>query len=299
MDRLGAMSVFVTAVEAKSLSAAGRKLAMPVTTVSRKISELEAHISTRLLIRSTRILALTDAGRSYLSACKRILESVDEAERTATGEYTAPTGDLIIAAPIVFGRLHVVPIVAEFLNTYPDVDVRLVLEDRPLNLLENHIDLAVRIGDLPDSSMIAAKVGMIRNVLCASPKYLKEHGAPKTPQELGEYDCINFTFAALMSPDVWTFKTGRSEISMRIHARFVVNAAEAAIDAAIAGVGIARVLSYQVKKAVDSGALSTVLTRFESAPMPINLVYTRQRLLPIKLRAFLDFAAPRLRRMLQ
>lgn len=295
MDRLGAMLVFVTVVEAGSLSAAGRKLGMPVTTISRKISELESQIRTRLLIRSTRVLVLTDAGRAYLSACKHIIECVGEAERTATGEYTAPTGDLIVAAPIVFGRLHVVPIVAEFLKTYPDVNVQLVLEDRPLNLLENHIDLAARIGDLPDSSMIAAPVGMIRNVLCASPAYLTEQGTPSIPQELGDHDCINFTFAALTAPDVWTFRSGRSEISMRIQSRFVVNAAEAAIDAAIAGVGIARVLSYQVKKAVESGALTTVLTKFESAPMPINLVYAGQRLLPLKLRAFLDFATPRLR----
>ena len=299
MDRLGAMSVFVAVVEAGSLSAAGRKLGMPVTTVSRKIAELEVQIKSRLLIRSTRSLALTDAGASYLSACRRIIESVEEAERAATGEYTVPTGDLIIAAPIVFGRLHVVPIVAEFLKTYPDVDVQLVLDDRPLNLVENRIDLAVRVGELPDSSLIAARVGLIRNVVCASPNYLKEHGSPKTPQELVDHDCINFTFAALMAPDVWTFKVGKSEKSMRIQSRFVVNTAEAAIEAAIAGAGITRVLSYQVKRAIHSGALTSVLTKFEPAPMPINIVYAGQRLLPLKLRAFLDFATPRLRSALK
>src|ERR1700722_16626484 len=221
MDRLGAMSVFVTVVEAGSLSAAGRKLGMPVTTVSRKIAELEAHIKTRLLIRSTRLLALTPAGTSYLSACRRIIESVEEAERTATGENSAPTGDLFIAAPIVVGRLHVVPIVAEFLKTYPDVDVQLMLDDPPLNLLEHRIDVAVRVGELPDSSLIAARVGLIRYVVCASPKYLKEHGPPKTPQELVDHDCINFTFAALMAPDVWTFSAGKAEMSMKVHSRFV------------------------------------------------------------------------------
>lgn len=295
MDRLGAMSVFVTVVEAGSLSAAGRKLKMPLSTVSRKISELESHMKTRLLIRSTTNLALTDAGKSYLAACKSIIESVDEAERQAAGEYSAPTGDLIIAAPIVFGRLHVVPIVAEFLEKYPDVDVQLVLEDRPLDLLENHIDLAVRVGELPDSRLIAVRVGEIRNVVCASPKYLKGHGTPDTPQELVSHDCINFTFAALMSPDVWTFRMGNSEMSMRIRSRLVVNTAEAAIDAAIAGVGITRVLSYQVKKVAQSGALTTVLSKYESAPVPINLIYAGQRLLPLKLRTFLDFATPRFR----
>jgi DNA-binding transcriptional LysR family regulator len=295
MDRLGAMSVFVTVVESGSLSAAGRKLSMSLPTVSRKISELESHIRARLLIRSTTKLALTDAGKSYLAACKSIIESVEEAERKAAGEYSAPTGDLIIAAPIVFGRLHIVPIVAEFLKTYPDVDVQLVLEDRPLDLLENHIDLAVRVGELPDSSLIAARVGQIRNVVCASPKYLKEHGTPKVPKELVNHDCINFTFAALGSPDVWTFSVGKSETAMRIRSRLVVNTAEAAIDAAIAGVGITRVLSYQVKKAAQSGALITILTKYESAPIPIHLIYTGQRLLALKLRAFLDFATPRLR----
>ncbi len=299
MDRLGAMSVFLTVVEAGSLSAAGRKLRMPLPTVSRKISELESHIKARLLIRSTTKLALTDAGKSYLAACKSIIESVNEAERKAAGEYTTPTGDLIITAPIVFGRLHVVPIVAKFLEKYPDVDVQLVFDDRPLDLLDNHIDLAVRVGELPDSSLIAVRVGQIRNVVCASPKYLKTHGTPKTPQELVNHDCINFTFAALMSSDVWTFRAGKSEMSMRIHSRLIVNTAEAAVDAAVAGVGIIRVLSYQVKKVIQSGSLATVLAKFESAPMPIHLIYPGQRQLPLKIRAFLDFATPRLRNSLQ
>lgn len=293
------MSVFVSVVEAGSFSAAARRLRMPLPTVSRKISELELHIKTRLLIRSTRNLALTDAGTSYLAACKRILESVNEAEREATGEYSVPTGELIISAPIVFGRLHVVPIVAEFLKIYPDVDVQLVLEDRPLNLLEHHIDLAVRVGELPDSRLVAVRVGQIRNVVCASPQYLKEHRTPKVPQDLVNHDCINFTFAALALPDVWTFRVGKSEMSMRIRSRLVVNTAEAAIGAAIASVGLTRVLSYQVKQAAESGALTTVLRRFESAPMPINLVYTGQPLLPLKLRAFLDFATVRFRSRLQ
>lgn len=299
MDRLGAMSVFVTAVEAGSLSAAGRKLGMPLPTVSRKISELESRLKTRLLIRSTRTLAMTDAGTSYLAACKRIIESVNEAERAAMGEYSAPTGELIIAAPIVFGRLHVVPIVTEFLKTYPDVDVQLVLADRPIDLLENHVDLAVRVGELPDSSLIAVRLGQIRNVVCASSEYLWERGTPATPKELVNHACINFTFAALMSPDLWTFRVGESEISIRVRARLVVNTAEAAIDAALAGVGVTRVLSYQVRKVTESGALTTVLANFEPAPMPINLVYAGQRPLPVKLRAFLDFAPSRLRQRLR
>jgi len=295
MDRFDAMSVFVTVVEAGSFSAAGRKLGMALPTVSRKIAELESRIKTRLLIRSTTRLALTDAGRSYLAACRNILDCVDEAERNAAGEYRAPVGGLIIAAPIVFGRLHVVPIVAEFLKEYPQVDVQLVLEDRPLDLVDNHIDLAVRVGELPDSRVIAVRIGSIRSVICASPRYLKRRGIPTVPQDLVNHDCINFTFAAVLSPEVWTFGTGKSEMTMKIRSRFNVNTAEAAIEAAVAGAGITRVLSYQVKHVAQSGALTTVLTKYECGPVPINFIYMRQRLMPQKLRAFLDFATPRAR----
>src|SRR5215469_2257084 len=171
MDRLGSMEVLAAAVEAGSLSAAARRLDMPLTTVSRKVLELEAHLKTRLLNRSSRKLTLTEAGRTYLEACKRILEDVNEAERAATGEYSAPRGELIITAPIVFGRLHVIPVAVEFLKLYPEVDVRFVLADRLINLLEDHIDLAVRIGELPDSSLVAMRVGAVRRVVCGSPSY--------------------------------------------------------------------------------------------------------------------------------
>ena len=177
------MSVLLTVVKAGSFSAAARELGVPVANVSRKIAELERHLNTGLLIRSSRRMTLTDAGRSYVEACKRILEDVHEAERAASGEYSEPKGDLIIAAPLVFGRLHVLPITTEFLKAYPEVDVRLVLDDRNVNLLEDHVDLAVRIGDLPDSSLIATRVGMIRRVVCGSPTYLAQRGAPKSPAE--------------------------------------------------------------------------------------------------------------------
>src|SRR5262249_1486807 len=183
MDRLKAMSTLLAAVEAGSLSAASRKLAMPLPTVSRKVSELEAHLRTRLVNRTTRSLTLTDAGRAYIVACKRILEDLDEAERAAAGEYRAPRGDLIITAPIVFGGLHVVPIVTDFLKAYPDINVRLVLADRVVNLLEDNIDLAVRISELPDSSLMATRVGSIGPVVCASKAYFKRRGVPKTPDD--------------------------------------------------------------------------------------------------------------------
>lgn len=297
MNRLESMAVFIEVVEAGSLSAASRKLKMPLPTVSRKISELEAYIKARLLNRSTRKLTLTDAGKTYLASCKRILEDVSEAERAASGEYSAPTGELIITAPIVFGRLHVVPITTEFLKAYPDVQVRLILGDRSLNLLEDHIDLAVRIGELPDSNLIATRVGMISEVVCASPEYYAKRGIPKRPQDLAKHECITFT--GLMSPDNWTFKTDQSELSVPIRSRLVVNTAEAAIDAAVRGTGVTRVLSYQIESSVRVGQLVTALKKYEPAPVPISLVYTSQRLLPLKLRAFIDFAAPRLRSALK
>lgn len=296
MDRLEAMSLFVAAVETGSLSAAGRRFGIPLATVSRKVSDLERHLKTRLLNRSTRQLTLTDAGHAYLAACRRILDEVGEAERTAAGEYSAPTGELIITAPIVFGRLHVLPVVTGFLSAYPDVTIRLMLADRITQLTEEHIDLAVRIGELPDSSLVATRIGSIRRVVCASPAYLAEHGMPKTPKDLAAHSCI--TFEGLTAPAAWTFATGKSDLTVPIRSRLRVNTAEAAIDAAIAGAGMTRVLSYQITAAVRSGTLRTVLEAFEPQPWSVSLVHAGQGLLPVKLRAFLDFAAPRLKKRL-
>ncbi|RWP18261.1 LysR family transcriptional regulator [Mesorhizobium sp.] len=296
MDRLEAMSLFVAAVEAGSLSAAGRRYGIPLATVSRKVSDLERHLKTRLLNRSTRQLTLTDAGHAYLAACDRILDEVGEAERAAAGEYSAPTGELIVTAPIVFGRLHVLPVVTGFLAAYPDVAIRLMLADRITQLIEEHIDLAVRIGELPDSSLVATGIGSIRRVVCASPAYLAEHGTPETPKDLAAHDCV--TFEGLTAPAAWTFATGKTELTVPIRSRLRVNTAEAAIDAAIAGIGLTRVLSYQITAAVRSGTLRTVLEAFEPQPWPVSLVHAGQGLLPVKLRAFLDFAAPRLKKRL-
>jgi DNA-binding transcriptional LysR family regulator len=293
MDRFEAMSTLLAAVEGGSLSAASRKLGMPLATVSRKVSELEAHLRTRLINRTSRRLMLTDAGRSYVAACKRILEDIGEAERAAAGEYMAPRGDLTVAAPIVFGRLHVLPVAIEFLKAYPDIDIRVALADRVVNLQEDDIDLAIRIGDLPDSSLVATCVGSIRRVVCGSPAYFAQRDTPKNPGELSTHDCI--TFDALMSPDAWKFAVGKSAVSVAVHSRLIVNTAEAAIDAAIAGIGITRVLSYQVASALRAGTLALALRDFEPKPWPVSLVYAGQGLLPLKLRAFLDFAAPRLK----
>ena len=293
MDRLAAMAVFVEAVDQGSLSAAGRRLGLPLATVSRRLSELETHIGTRLLVRSTRQLALTDAGQAYLGACRRILEEVSEAERAAAGEYVAPRGELVITAPMVFGRMHVLPMIGGFLRQYPDVDVRLVLGDRPLNLLDEHVDLAVRIGALPDSSLVAVRVGEVRRVVCASPGYLAERGVPERPGDLAGHDGI--TFDGLRSPLPWVFRVDRTEVAIPIRSRLTVNTANAAIDAAVDGLGVTRVLSYQIADELRSGVLQAVLRKYEPAAWPVQLVYARQGRLPVKLRAFIDAIAPALR----
>src|SRR4249920_2180090 len=192
MDRIEAMSTLLAAVEGGSLSAASRELGMPLATVSRKVSELEAHLRTKLINRTSRRLTLTDAGRSYVVGCKRILEDIEEIEQAASGEYIVPRGDLVITAPIVLGRLHVLPVVAEFLKAYPDIDIRIMLADRVMNLNEDAVDVAVRIGELPNSSLIATRIGTIRQVVCGSPDYFAEKGIPKSPGELRHHDCVTF-----------------------------------------------------------------------------------------------------------
>jgi DNA-binding transcriptional LysR family regulator len=292
MDRLESMTTFVAAVEAGSLSAAARRLRKPLPTVSRKVAELEQHLGTRLLTRSSRNLSLTDAGRTYLMACKQVLEDLAEAERAATGEYSAPRGDLVMTAPVVFGRLHALPVVSEFLGRYPDIDVRLILVDRMTSLREERIDVALRIGDLPDSSLVASRVGTIRLSACASPAYLRQRGTPRRPQDLSKHACVSFE--GVSSPRAWPFRVGKRDLAVRVRSRLVVNTAEAAVDAAVAGLGITRVLSYQLALAGDQ-ALRRVLQAFEPPPIPVQLVYAGNTLLPVKLRAFLDFAIPRLR----
>lgn len=293
MDRLDAMSVLLAVIDEGSLSAAARKLRAPLATVSRKVSDLEAHLRTRLLVRSSRRVSLTEAGRAYVEASRRILEQVSEAERTAAGEYAAPKGELTVTAPVVFGRLHVLPVVVDFLKAYPEIDLRLVLADRIVNLVEDHIDLAVRIGALPDSGLFASRLGAIRRVVCGAPSYFTVRGRPQRPEDLEGHDCI--TFEGLAAVRAYRFRTAKGEISVPIHSRLTVNSAEAAIDAAAAGLGLTRVLSYQIVAAERAGLIETVLREYEPEPWPVHLVYLGQGLLPLKLRAFLDFAAPRLK----
>lgn len=292
-DRFEAMSILVAVVEAGSFSGAARQLRMPLATVSRKVGELESRLKTRLLHRSTRQLSLTEGGQSYVAACRRILEEVGEAERAVSGEYAAPKGELVITAPMTFGRRFLLPLVADFLKTYPDIDVRLLLTDRMVNLLDEHVDLALRIVELPDSSMVAIRLGAVRHVVVASPEYLARHGTPLTPQDLAGHACI--TLEQMASRQMWTFKSSKGEVAVPIRSRLSVSTAESAIDAAVAGVGLTRVLSYQGAQALHEGKLQVVLETFEPAPWPVNLLHTGQSMLPLKVRAFLDVAGPQLK----
>jgi len=295
MDRLEAMSTFLTVVEQGSLSAAARRLKTPLTTVSRNVSELEFHLRAKLFNRSNRQLVLTDTGASYLAACKRILADVTEAERAASGEYTAPTGELAVTTPLGLGRIILTPIIVDFLKTYPDIKVRMIPTDQKLSLAQEQIDVAVRIGELPDSSLVALRLGSTRRVVCASPTYLAARGTPRTPEDLVSHDCISY--AGFSPLDSWTFVRDKATIAAPVHTRLVVGSSEAACAAARAGAGVSIVFAYQLEAGPGEGALTTVLDEFQPPSMPVNFVYTANRFLPIKVRAFLDFAAPRLKRV--
>ena len=293
MDRLDAMSVIIAVTETGSFSAASRKLGTPVATVSRKVSELEARLRAELFQRSSRKMMLTDAGRSYIEACKRIIEQVDDAERQVSGEYRIPKGDLVVTAPWGLGHMHLLPIAVEFLKAYPEIALRLVLTDRVVNTVEESIDVSVRIGTLPDSSMIATRIGSIRLVVCASPAYFSERGSPMTPGDLGEHDCI--TVDSVATPTTWKFTQGNRAIVTPIRSRLCVDTSEAAIQAAIAGAGLARVMSYKMEAARRAGTLTVVLEAFEQEPLPVHLIYAPRKLVPLKLRAFLNWVTPRLK----
>jgi DNA-binding transcriptional LysR family regulator len=297
MDRLDAMAVLLAVVENGSLSAAARALHSPLPTVSRKISELETHLGVRLLTRTSRRILLTEAGESYVAAAREILGRVEEAERSASGEYLAPRGDLTITAPIVFGRLHVLPVVTDFLKAFPDINIRLTMSDRSVSLADEHIDVALRISQLSDSNLIATRLGSIRTTVYANHDYLKRHPAPLHPRDLANHDCI--AFEGVLSTRFWTFREAGKDIPTALRTRLSVNTAEAAVDAAASGLGVTRVMSYQARQAVEKGLLVPLLETFEQEASPAHLVHLPQNLMPLKLRTFLDFAAPRLRTVLR
>jgi DNA-binding transcriptional LysR family regulator len=293
VDRLEAMSVMLVAVDCGSLSKASRKLGLPLATVSRKVSELESHLKADLLIRSPKGLELTPAGRSYVAAAKSILEQLSEAERAAAGEYSEPKGDLVVSAPIMFGRLHVLPVVMTFLAAFPEVSVELMLTDRVTHFLDDQVDVALRIGDLPDSSLIATRLGKVRRLTCASPTYLATRTPPITPQDLASHEVISFESVA--TDTVWSYLSGDNEVQIAVRSRLSVSTIDAAIDAGLAGAGILRAMSYQVADFVRGQLLEVLLEPFEPAPRPVHLIYDRRNRLPLKLRVFVDFVVPMLR----
>ena len=289
MDRFDAMRVFLATVEAGSLSAAARKLKRPLATISRQVAGLETRLKAPLLIRTSRRTELTEAGRGFAEQARRILEQLEDAERAAAGEYAHPRGTLAVSAPLILGVRHVAPVATAFLAAHPDIDLTLQLLDRPVNLVEEHIDVAVRIGPLTDQSLIQSRIGAMRRVTVAAPSYLSRHGTPKAPRDLARHACISFDGAR--RTDRWRFEGAEAAVRFRLS----VNNAQAAVDAAVAGLGVARVLSYQAYEAVRAGKLTVILAKFEPQPLPVSLIYPGHSALPLKLRAFLDWAGPRLR----
>lgn len=293
MDRLEAMSVIVAVAEEGTFSAASRRLGMSVATVSRKVAELEGSLKAELFQRSSRRMTLTEAGKDYVEACKGIIEQIDDAERQVSGEYRSPKGDLAVTTPWGLGHTHLLPLAVEFLNAFPEIDLRLLLTDRVVDSVEESIDVSIRIGALPESNMIAARIGSIRLVVCASPAYLAARGHPQTPEEIGDHDCIAIN--PLASPNAWKFRTGKRECLVPIRSRLCVNTSEAAVIAAISGAGLTRVMSYKMDTAKRAGTLQLVLEAFEPEPLPVHILYSPRKPAPLKLRAFLDWMAPRLK----
>ena len=296
MDRFESMSAFVSVAKAGGFSAAARHLGIPLATISRRVADLEADLGVQLLKRSTRSVVLTEPGQAFYAASQRLLEDLKDAEDAVTGEYQAPKGELSITAPVGFGRLHLQPLALDFLAAYPDINLRLLLVDRLVNLVEEQVDLALRIAQLPDSNLIAVPLGKIRMVVCASPEYLARHGTPEHPRDIASHSSV--AWASLGPLDSWWFHEAGADRMFPIRPRLWTTTPESTLAAARAGVGLLQTGCYQAEQDVREGKLVLVLREFECAPRPVNLVYARNRLLPLKLRAFLDFAAPRLRERL-
>jgi DNA-binding transcriptional LysR family regulator len=290
MDRIYSVAVFAEVAERGSFSGAAKHLNRSAAAVTRAVAELETRLGVRLLNRTTRAVSVTEAGQRFLVGARRVLADLAEIEQGAAGQGQAPRGELRITAPIVFGRRHVLPLVTDFLAQYPEVSVRLALLDRPVDLVEDGLDIAVRIGTLADTSAIAVRVGELRRIAVASPGYLKRRGRPKSPADLAGHDVI--AFAGIDRVERWRFANG---VEARIKPRLIVNTAEAAIDAAVAGFGITRVLSYQAVDALADNSLVRLLREQEAGATPVHVVYPEGRHPPPKLRAFLDTIVPRLR----
>lgn len=296
MDRFDAMQVLLAVVDAGSLSAGSRKLNAPLPSVSRKVAELERHLGTRLLVRTSRNIQLTDAGRDYVEAARQIMAQVEDAEQRASGEYETPRGVLTITMPIAFGHGHVLPLACDFLCEHPEISLNVLCLDRVVSLVDEHVDVGIRLGGLADSSLHALKVGEFGFVTCASPGYLARKGVPLRPEDLADHDGV--VFGQITEPG-WTYHDGGRSLGVKPAIRMRANTATATVTAALRGVGIIRAPRYQVARELQSGALVALLDAYESQSFPVHLIYARQGLLPLKVRVFIDWMAPRLRKALK
>lgn len=296
MDRLEAMLVFVTVAEKQSFAAAARILALSPARVTRAVASLEQRCGTLLLHRTTRVVRLTEAGAHYHQQCKRILSEVDDAEASAAASQHALQGQLSITAPVLFGRLHVTPVLLAFLAQHPQVSVRAQFRDRVVDLLEQNVDVAVRIAHLPNSSLRAVRVGSVRRVVCGSPAYLRAHGTPRHPRDLLEHDVI--AFSGMGEVRAWTFFVEGKVETFQPRPRLMVNTGDLALDAARNGYGLTKLLSYQVEDDVRSKRLRVVLEDFEGPEVPVHVVHVEGRHASARIRTFVDFAVDRLRAVL-
>lgn len=290
MDRLQSLQVFIAVAEAGSFAEGARRLGLSAPSVTRGVNALESRLGTRLLTRTTRRVRLTEVGRRYLEDARHVLQQWQAADEAATGAAQRPVGELRLTCPNEFGRRYVTPLLVEFLEAYPEVSVDVVMLDRVVNLVEEGFDVAVRIGPLPSSELVALPVGQVRRVVCAAPGYLARYGVPQTPAALSEH-----RIAAVSALGTgWRFG-GEAQDVVRVTPRLRLNSVAAAIEAACQGWGLTRVLSYQVAEELAAGRLETVLEAYEPAPLPIHLVHVEGRRAPAKVRCFLDFARDRLR----
>lgn len=286
MDRLDAMAAFIAVCDANGFAAAARRLRVSPSVVTRQVASLEQHLGARLLQRTTRSIGLTETGQHFLERARKIIADLGEAERAAQNERAAPSGTLVVAAPVLFGRMHVAPALTRFLQKFPHVTGDLQLSDRVVNLIEDGIDVAIRIGHLPDSQLIVRRLGEARRVVVASPGYLRKHGRPKHPDELARRDTISF-MGVVPTAD-WHFEEAGKDVSVRVTPRLATNSGDAAVGYAIEGGGLVLALSYQVRAAIANGALIEVLAPFSPPPVPIQAVYPSSRLISNKVRAFVD-----------
>jgi DNA-binding transcriptional LysR family regulator len=295
MDKLNAMATFVRIVDKGSLTAAAEGLDTSVPSVVRTLAALERALGVRLLNRTTRRLSLTDEGAQYLDHCRVILSAVQDFELGLASGHAQPRGRLALTSSVMFGRRYVAPIAADFIERHPEVTADLLFVDRVVSLVDEGIDVAVRIGHLKDSSLVAIRVGAVRRVVCASPEYLQRHGVPRKPADVTKHACVRHTGLAPRSE--WHFRVGRRDVAVPISAAMTCNEIDSALTACTRGVGVGMFLSYQVAPASDAGELQYVLEDFETEPLPVHVVYPQTRLMSARVRAFVDECVMKLRQV--